>query len=415
MSSPRIAVLVATAPGFNPGMMVTELALAIFLRRHGWMGRTSVFRLRETSESSFASDAFETQHEDVFEYLSGREHYDSIVSSSLILLWADFLHMAQYLREREVILAENLKSDAGSTDAGIAVRKLFLLADANDSVLRRTISFGTTLLFNTIPDEADPSYGVPLRRLFGSARRIWVRDALSAARVAHLRDDYATGYFGIDCALLLRREDVLAEGDSLEPTDAALSKDVLVFFGRDPTLRDGLNHVATELARHFERSLRWVPWGDRGAFPRLQSAPDSASFVNGSTIQALLREVANASLIVTDTYHLALIAWNFGVPAVCAFSAYSTDPNDVSSGAAFNWRDKREVFFSQYDALDFLIRPDELYDGDRSGRRWDHLVRSIGDRDLCASVTAKMRAHATRIEADLVSEMQATLRTASAM
>lgn len=166
MSSPRIAVLVATAPGFNPGMMVTELALAIFLRRHGWMGRTSVFRLRETSESSFASDAFETQHEDVFEYLSGREHYDSIVSSSLILLWADFLHMAQYLREREVILAENLKSDAGSTDAGIAVRKLFLLADADDSVLRRTISFGTTLLFNTIPDEADPSYGVPLRRLF---------------------------------------------------------------------------------------------------------------------------------------------------------------------------------------------------------------------------------------------------------
>ena len=401
-------MILATPPGFNPGMVATELALAAFLRRHGWWAQTEFYqlvrladRLRDLPPGERA--ALERRADSGITARPALEHYEAIVTSDVILYWADFLHMAQYLRAlQQVVVNHELRS--GERSPAQIVNRLFLLAEADDAALRRTVSFGTNLLFNTLRDEADPAYAVPLRRLLGLAKRVWVRDALSAARVAHLRGDYAQGYFGVDCAQLLTRADVLGSAAAKRTGRARPGARLLRARRRRarPAARAG-GHACG----------RCRPAAAPAALGRCArvpgAAPDALAGALEPTGRELLAEVARASLVVTDTYHLAVTAWSLGVPAVAAFAGHTSAEKDVSSGPAFHWRDKREVFFSQYDALDFLVRPEELADGARFARRAAHIAETVRDGSLCAMISARIRRHGERIEAELAAEMAGLL------
>ncbi|HEX3463715.1 MAG TPA: polysaccharide pyruvyl transferase family protein [Candidatus Elarobacter sp.] len=405
MDSGRLAIVLATPPGFNPGMAVTELALAAFLRRHGWENAARCYRimtlddrlgLLPPEQRARAAPGADTG----LRYHSAFAAFDEIRASDGVLYWADFLHMAGYVRHLEELFARR------GIAAGAQLAQLLLLDGAAEDVLAKSVTFGTSLLFNTLHDERDAAYGTALRRFLRDAKRVWVRDALSAARVAHLRGDYDTGYFGVDCALLLSREDVLREaaepGAPCEPHDAG---SVLAFFGREPSAREQLTTVAVEMGRALDRPVCWLRWGDSGGFPHLQPRPETIADTRFTTVQGLLGALAHASAVVTDTYHLAVTAWNFGVPAICAFTGHTLGGDDVSSGAAFNWRDKREVFYSQYDALDFLIRPEELADEALLARRVAHVKAMLRDVALHELITGRMRAHARAAEAALAAEI----------
>lgn len=406
MKPPRLSIVLATPPGFNAGMTATELALVAFLRRHDLQAHAQCYQLVRFADRlahlpPAERDAAQARAETGIDYLPAFEHRDAIAASDAVLFWADYLHMGIYLRELAKLVADDPKS-------------VLLLAAANDATLRRTISFGTTLLFNTPRDEADASYAVPLRRFLTRAKRVWVRDAQSAARVAHLRHDYETGYFGVDCALLLTRDDVLRNAAARGIGTPAEPGSVLLFCGREPPARGALLDVATTLGGALGRRVRWLPWGDGGAFPVSGPRPEGIAEGGAPSAHALLNEVAHAALVVTDTYHLAVAAWNAGVPAVCAFTGHTATPNDVSSGAEFNWRDKRETFFSQYDALDFLIRPEELTEPALLQRRVRHLADAVADVPLRTAIAARIRAHAESVEASLAAELSALLRRPAA-
>ncbi len=406
-----VSVLLATPPGFNPGMVATELALSAFLRRHGIMEGTRFYRMTPISQRlarlpAEAAAAVERRCASGIEYRSAIEQHEAFLGGRSLLFWADFQHMAQYIRALERMDPADDGQRAGQSGLSWA-KRLFLLAEADEEVLRRTLSFGTTLLFNTHADEAASAYGLALRRLLNGARRVWVRDALSAARVAHLRRDYRTGHFGVDAALLLRREDVGAP----PAPDADPAGGVLVFCGRDAVTRAPMLQLAAQMGAVLRRPLGWLPWGDALAFPNI-GAPDIGSMSvpavlpdTANTLD-LLKELARAALVVTDTYHLALMAWSFGIPAIAAFPGHSRSPSDVSSGTEFQWRDKREVFFSQYDALDFLVRPEELRDPDLLERRSRRLAQGVQDQALHRAITANLRAHAAAVEADLACELR---------
>jgi hypothetical protein len=410
VSGPRLAIVLATPPGFNPGMAATELALSAFLSRHGLSSCAEYFRLQSVSERLAHLPAGERwRAEDLAEtgltFRPAHRQLDRIVSSEAVLFWADFLHMAIYLRELEPLMAERLRS-LGVRDTARELRRVLLLDGADDATLARTVSFGTTLLFNTLHDENDTLYGSALRRFLRRARRVWVRDALSAARVAHLRGDYEVSAFGVDCALLLTRDDALRGAAALGIRAPADSGSVLTFFGREPGARWRFAGVAQKLADELQRPVRTLPWGDARAFPK--SAGDEQT-AGTATVHALLNEVANAALVVTDTYHLAVTAWNFGVPAVCGFTGHTLTADDVSSGAAFGWRDKREIFYSQYDALDFLIRPEELLSAPLLERRTRHIARCLRDTSLVDGVVSRIHDHATAAEDALARELTGLL------
>jgi hypothetical protein len=400
--SPRLAVIVATPPGFNAGMLATELALTAFLHRHALTDDAQCYRLVPFAERlAYLPPGerrdVERRADTGIAYRSAFADGGPVASSDAVLFWADYLHMGIYQRELAAVIGRDPKD-------------LLLLAGADDAVLRRTISFGTTLLFNTLGDETEPSYAVPLRRLLVGAKRVWVRDALSAAKVAHLRNDYETGYLGVDCAQLLTRADALGNAAARGLGTPAEPGSVLVFCARDRAARGPLLDVAAALGDALASRTRWLPWGDAGGFPALEAPPPPLAGAGAASVHELLNEVAHAALVVTDTYHLALTAWNFGVPAVCAFTGDSPDAHDVSSGAEFSRRDKREVFYSQYDALDFLIRPEELADRALLQRRTNHLAAAVADVSLRTAIAGRMHAHADAVETALARDLSALLQ-----
>lgn len=68
----------------------------------------------------------------------------------------------------------------------------------------------------------------------------------------------------------------------------------------------------------------------------------------------LLDRVQHASLVLTDTYHLAVNAWRLGTPAILLVDDPES-PSDVNGGSAHSHRDKRRDLYSQWEALPLLV------------------------------------------------------------
>ena len=390
-------------------MSATELALQAFLRRSGLMADARFYRLMSFEDRLWRLPDRERQIAEARADVGLRcgsviQAYDRVLDSGAILYWADFLHAANYLAEIKVILA-GLRVPVLAREADRAL----LLSDAPDEVLARTVSFGTSLLFNTAQDEAQGGYRPLMLRFARGVDRMWMRDAFSAARVAHLRQDYASGYFGVDAALLLNRSDIGLPEAVPGPSEGP----VLTFMGRDASMYQPMTGVAAALGETLARPVHWLPWGDRLAFPELPAAGVPLAASESTAVAEMLVMVATASLVVTDTYHLAALAWRLGTPAVTAFYGHKPGFCDVSGGREFSWRDKREVLFSQYDALDFLVRPEELRDETLLARRIEHIRTVLCDQPLREAITGGMANHAHAMETDLAVRLKALLTSRS--
>lgn len=419
-NAPRgeIAVVTATPPGLNPGMMAVELGLLAFATRHGFRDSLKFYQLYSLEERLSGIDAEAREAVLRFTtmpapYRSIREGFGKLLASDGILYWGDFLHMAQYHRTQRRVLA-NIPVASSLDDAVDLIDRTLMLKGQPGAILRKTVSFGTTLLFNTLSDESSKEYGVSLSEFLAQARRIWVRDVFSAAKVAHLRGDYTTVHWGCDGAQFLKPEDLpqlSAEMGEPMPSGLDSKKRILVFLGRTPQWAPVMFDIARKIAEHRQTSACWIPWGSSSAFPAggLSLIPDDFERIQDSHVITLLNWVAAADVVVTDTYHLALIAWNFGVPAVALTSPFDAAETNVNSGARFNWRDKREVFFSQYDALDFLLRPEELAEPSHLEARLNRLLHLIDDADHIGRICARIQAHVGAVEEEFKNELQSLL------
>jgi hypothetical protein len=172
-----------------------------------------------------------------------------------------------------------------------------------------------------------------------------------------------------------------------------------------------------ELARQTGCEPSWMPWGDSGAFPyldaisrvgpigalvRAEAAPPN------STIEAL-RNIMQCRFIVTDTYHVCVNAWSLGIPAVCLIDSAEGPQRSVNAGDPMAARDKRHVFMSMYDALDFAVPMIELGDRKQRAARLSSLLDLFGSGQEIAEVHARIRAHAAWARASLLREMETML------
>lgn len=404
MSHRRIAALVATPPGVNPGMLACDLALKVFAERHGFTADLEVYRLYSIEERIRHFGKEPEQQEvlarapDPLASTVVRHDLDALISSDVILYWGDFLHMAQYHRALKSVL-----TTMGVPNQPDLVARALLLAGADHATLRRAVSFGTTLLFNTLQDEQDATYGPLLRRFLRSAGRVWVRDAMSAAKTAHLRNDYRTSYLGVDCAQLLTENDIRRHADAAPDLAAG---EIGVFLGRSALQMEAMLDLARALSARLKRRWQWLDWGCRQAFPALVSGRVPRF---SAPALSLVRHLSECALIVTDTYHAAVLAWTFGVPAVAVAAPFVDKATNVNSGAEFAWRDKREIFFSQYDALDFLVRAEELVEPARRNARLEHIVACLEDGWRVRAITSRITQHARAAEADLAATVRGLL------
>jgi len=383
-----ISVISAAPPGFNPGMESVDLGFDAFAERHGIAHLVRYYRLyRLREESAGASQSAKLRYDALpdMEQLLGE--------SAAVVYWGDFFHMWQY--QCAVARLLSARGIATSFDDGLRrVRRAFLLECIPASSLAKVVSFGSTLLFNTLEDEQRPHYGLALKRFVRHSHALWFRDVYSGLKASHLSGDYSDTHLCVDCATLL---------PVLRRTGDAASTSLGVFFGRSHSNFDAMVAFAEDLARRLGLVVSWQPWGDQTAFPALRAAQQSPAvralpnFTPDTPPDGLqaLTELTRHRCVVTDTYHMCVNAWAQGLPAVCIAQDTARLERSVNSGPRVAAKDKRYTFFAMYDALDFLLTDSELLDPELRSERIDHVARMVDGEAAAAGVTERIRLHAS--------------------
>lgn len=279
------------------------------------------------------------------------EHIDrpEQLESDLVLYWGDFLHMRQYVDAVSGLLP-------GGMDAA---RRLLLLNGMSNDFLSRTVSCSTTLLFNAASDMLDPQYGALLRRLALGTRLMLVREGISASLLADLVGRGRDEFLGIDATQFITLFDdwrgVFGQDRNVtsQPGHSGLA-----FFARGQHHPGRIGAVLATLSGELDLHFGWLPWGDQIAFPyvgKTAELPLDLADPEDAPLEQLIARVANAKVVVTDTYHLAVIGWSLGVPVIMIPGALWQIDRDVNAGHWSARIDKRHTFYAQHNLLEFYL------------------------------------------------------------
>ncbi|MEV7685757.1 hypothetical protein [Streptomyces bungoensis] len=401
----RVAVITAPNIGYrNTGMLTVDLAFESLRRRAGAGFDTTWYTLHPPETVPLRACARDTGLP--FRFRSLIEDLDTLRDHDAVVFWGDFLHTRHYLAQDATNRLLDFGVAADRDAARALLHRTLLLADQPDDLLARTLSYGGTILHNTQSDYSDcedKEYGALFTRLMTRSHRLWLRDPLSAARVAHLRGDRTTEYFGADAALLSRPGDLAgllpaASWSEEVPDGGAIG----VFLGARTPVPDWLPAFCDRLAGRLGAPLEWLPWFDRD----IPSAVGHVAARPGPhTIGDLVHVLPRYRLVITDTYHLCVNAWGAGTPVLCVGAP---GPAPVTDDDYLTLSDvKKHVFHLAYDAADFYLStlPDT-----REGleRRADLLVRLV-EGGGAAAVAARIRAHADHSAADFTGALAGLL------
>lgn len=307
--APRIS-LICAPPHRNPGMYSVDLAFERVLARRGL--RAEVRRYAYGGPYEAVGLAC---HD--LAYLSLEQHLDEVTTSDLILFWGDYQHALSYwrtgLRRRPggTIEVADERADA------LRVADHLLLAGQPDDVLARTLSFGTSLLGDDLRSLAitDTVYGNAFPAFIERVEGIWCRDPVSAAMAARHRLGRDETCLGVDAAHLLTPDDLATMADPTAPEGAYAA----MFLGRLEAPLAPAAGLAHLLARGAGLQPRWIRWlGPGAAVPaEVQAAVPDLAVDDADTYEGLLALLLGAKLVITDAYHLCLLSWRLGTPAVC--------------------------------------------------------------------------------------------------
>lgn len=400
----QLAIITATPPGINPGMLACEATALSFVGRAGLLRDSTFFRVRHIDAAVKTPDArlhTETVAAcDIGIEFATLEHAAQL-RDMVPLFWGDFLHMLAYLR-------------AAAGDGGLAPLMELLLLPTAPAVRRRAVSYGTSILFNSTADYADPAYGPAFASFFGDAFHVQMRDAISAAVVSGIRRR-PENCFGIDPAQLLALApyESAIVGDRVAAQEACRGDRAAVFFARGRHDWRRLEPFIGELTSALDVRVGWIPWGDSLSFPFLEHAPYRSTIPllpadrpDANRLQSLLRTIRESRCVITDTYHLAVVSWALGIPAIIISGDYH-DAELVSKATNVRVRhDKRKIILGQDGLLDFLIEPPLITSPDCWGGIIGRLRDAIGSATCGPDFRRRLAARAAASEAALLAALR---------
>jgi hypothetical protein len=396
----RVAVITAPNIGYrNTGMLTVDLAFESLRRRMDTSFDATWYTLHTPETVPLREGARGTASPFRFQPLA--EHLGTLRDHDAVVFWGDFLHTRHYLAQDATNRLLDFGFATDRDDARAQLNRALLLADQPDEVLARTLSYGGTILHNTQSDYEDKEYGPLFSRLVTRSHRMWVRDPLSAAKLAHLRRDRTTDHFGSDAALLSRPGDLghlpTSQWSRSVPEGGAIG----VFLGARTPIPDWLPAFCQGLSDRLGAPLEWLPWFDRdvpAAVSHIAARPGSP------TVGDLVGVLPRYRLVVTDTYHLAVNAWGAGTPAVCVGAP---EPTPKTHDDYLTLSDvKKHVFHMAYDATDFYLTTQEGH-----GQDLDRIAGLLegGGAD---TVAARIRDHADHSAASFMQTLTSLLDTA---
>lgn len=389
-TSKKIALICASPPGINPGMSSVDLGFLSLVSQHNIPGQVTMYQLY--SPPKILDKPGDVQ----IQYSTLPDDPDFFESQDLIIFWGDFLQMYQYHEVVAKILVSKNRF-ANIEEAKKRVKEVFLLKGKSTEVIQKAYSFGGTILFNTITNETEVDYREALSNFLAHAGGLWFRDVFSALKACHLRNIYQPACLGVDCATLIDPELIKKSNDQ-----NTSEKQIGLFIGRTAIHVREIADFAIEITRRISGKINWLEWGDVRAFPSLRKVREVLTDfpVDGYNEEGIrnpehaLKSLTAYKLIITDTYHVCVNAWNLGIPAICFYGSDVIIKQDVSSGNIFSKRDKRQVFMSMYDGLDFLISFAELKNQDLIEKRIEMLIDKIGSTIAIRAINQRIRQHA---------------------
>lgn len=375
-------IVVSCAPpgvgrGGNIGMNTVDLAIHTIVQELGLSNRVRLCRPWEPYikneqgryPDQYSLDRWPMEISYDIEALGGGGRLEAV------LFWGDFQHGRDYLYQSAKRMQQvySLRGVTKSLDECLdRCYSYFLLEDRVDVTSEMHISaFGGTLFQNRIRDYLDQRYARALSNIYRKAEFVRLRDPYSAAKVAELRNDCESSYLGVDPALLNRPEDLLALDRSGAKALANFEGAVGVFVGRSSKGLPlaGLARFTSRIAKQLRKNVVWIPWSRhtgglirslhgrlRWLVRSLYAVPDDVPITSGD----VLAMIEACSLIITDTYHVAISAIVLGVPALLVYEPSPRRARDANMGFRESWRDKRALFYLTYDMSDFLVPSTDL-------------------------------------------------------
>ena len=400
----KIAVICASPRKFNPGMFSVDLAFHYLMKRQGVETEINYFVLAYPSDRSFLSQL-------PFQYKLAQENLSEIYDSDAIVLWGDFLISQHYHADLNKRLVKK-KYAANHQDAQKIINECLLFSSAPLGVLEKCFVFGCSQLLDSNNALADQSYVKLSNNLIKSAQGVWMRDIYSSLKVSRIRGDNIDACYGVDASLLLATSKNIPEAD--EPP-LAVHRSVGIFLKRTKISPTVSLQFASDLCNRLGLDAEWIPWFHPSTRQYHRSFKKHFSSITSMKseleILPLLSSLKKYQLIITDTYHLCLNAWNLGIPAICI-----TNGNELDSASLSD--KKKEVFYLSNEAQDFLVNTDTLslfkknytFQHPKEKRTktlfLEKLASSVTNDNLAKSVINNIQDHALSVEKDFMAKLK---------
>jgi hypothetical protein len=318
------------APNQNTGMMFVDRALYLYLKNKNLLSFTEFFCFQEVAKNKVG-----------FEYQPLTKKVN-LKDYDCIIIWGDFIVSNHFLTMTEPKIKK--ASDVFDYD----LKEKVLLKSFDNLELNKVIVFGQCIFVDGLEVLADTKYNGLLKKLLDNTILFKVRDPLSAYR-AKLIATENRDFLAIDSALLNYTLDYknIDKTKHLLTSETNDKKTIGLFFARSKNINLKKKFLGYYLKFRLKQyNYKWIPW-----LENKQESKRFFSFADSCTPYSdidYITEILKCSIIITDTYHLSLMAWSLGVPCICygkATQSFKLTTHDK----------KKEIFFSSNSIEDFYF------------------------------------------------------------
>ena len=334
-----ISIVLASSEAFrNTGMFSVDLAAYYFFTTNFSNCEIKFYVFHLSPESDYPYEAlvpYSTYNK------IDPENVNDLHSSDLIVYWSDFFHTRHFL---EQYMENYVFSKSSDYEADLDLfYKAFFLEGADESVFNKTIAFGNSMMFLDPAERSNyDRYAFNLWDLYQQIRMSAPRDTVSHKNVMELLRKSVVQ--GCDPAFLL-------------PTfqQAPKTNKLGLFIGRRTNIKlmDIFNVV--RFANKNDLEIEWIDWmrNTESFFLRAIRHPSQAKnlllhctlklFFGKKKVHCYENDLTTLSrftMVVTDTYHLAINSVKDGVSTFCI-----SDTSNERGGQLDLHDKKKQVLF----------------------------------------------------------------------
>ncbi len=341
--SPRIAALCATPRYMNTGMRCVDQSLHELLKSLNLLRNTEFFCFDLPDYSK--ADRNTVSYKSIYEMKPYTEY-------EIVLLWGDFIVTKKWIDRICKIMSAGKK--VPKADVRKLVEDRVLLKGCTDDIFKKTIVFGQSLMVDDGSIFDDSKYFQLFRNLLQKVKLARFRDPLSAYRAGIISGKPVGEFMGIDAALLLEsfNEKIkYLKGEYPVIRENTGMESIGIFFGRTKKAKLTKLLIGMSLRwTHTRYELRWIPWLRERENPGylLRKVFRLSISNRPSSIDEFIQELRASIFIVTDTYHMSLMAWSCGIPSVCIGNGLQNFSKTIDDK-------KKELFYSQNYLTEFYI------------------------------------------------------------